>query len=116
MSRRPIRALSTRACVFISRAFADGDSYKDTKSGNEKRRNGQAGVSVHVSKEFSKGGGGGGGGEGKKTNTFIWGRVQRFSLLQKNRNSQAVRVLILRHCVDRQSPHEGRELQRNFEW
>ena len=60
MSRRLIRALSTRACVFISRAFADGDSYKDTKSGNEKRRKGQAGVFVHVSKEFSKGGGGGG--------------------------------------------------------
>ena len=59
MSRRLIRALSTRACVFISRAFADGDSYKDTKSGNEKRRKGQAGVFVHVSKEFSKGGGGG---------------------------------------------------------
>ena len=40
MSRLLIRALSTRACVFISRAFAAGDSYKDTKSGNEKRRNG----------------------------------------------------------------------------
>ena len=64
MSRRLIRALSTRACVFISRAFADGDSYKDTKSGNEKGRNGQAGVSVHVSKEFSKGGEGGGGVKG----------------------------------------------------
>lgn len=56
MSRRLIRALSTRACVFISRAFADGDSYKHTKSGNENRRKGQAGVFVHVSKEFSKGG------------------------------------------------------------
>ena len=61
MSRRLIRELSTRACVFISRAFADGDSSKHTKSGNEKRRKGQAGVFVHVSKEFSKGGGGGGG-------------------------------------------------------
>ena len=59
MSRRLIRALSTRACVFISRAFADEDSYKHTKSGNEKRRNGQAGVFVHVSKDLSKGGGGG---------------------------------------------------------
>ena len=68
MSRRLIRALSTRACVFSSSAFAHGDSYKHTKSGNEKRRKGQAGVFVHV----SKGGGGGGG-----------SRFQRLSLLQK---------------------------------
>ena len=84
MSRRLIRALSTRACVFISRAFADGDSYKDTKSGNEKRRKGQAGVFVHVSKEFSKGGGGG---------EVVIGD---FRYYKNNRNSQAVRVLILR--------------------
>ena len=84
MSRRLIRELSTRACVFISRAFADGDSSKHTKSGNEKRRKGQAGVFVHVSKEFSKGGGGG------------EDVIGDFRCYKNNRNSQAVRVLILR--------------------
>ena len=56
MSPLFIRTLSARACVCISCVFAAGDSYKDTKSGNEKRRNGLAEVIVPVSKEFSKGG------------------------------------------------------------
>ena len=103
MSRRLIRALSTRACVFISRAFADEDSYKHTKSGNEKRRNGQAGVFVHVSKDLSKGGGGGG---------VVF---RDFRCYKNNRNSQAVRVLILslhtKDRIDRQSLHKGREVQ-----
>ena len=41
MTRLVVRKLSAQTSVFISRAFAAGDkgSYKDTKSGKEKRVN-----------------------------------------------------------------------------
>lgn len=49
------RTLSALVCVFISSAFAAGDSDKDTKSGNE-IRNELAEFFGPIS-EFSKGGG-----------------------------------------------------------
>ena len=63
--------------------------------------NGYAEVFVHVSKEFFKG---------------VGGVVFRdFRCYKNNRNSQAVRALILslhtKDRIDRQSLHKGREVQ-----
>ena len=95
-----IRTLSAPACVFISRAFAAGDSYKDTNQGmrkegtgrrkflyllacEQKQRNRKYLQLVPESKEFSREGGGEGGGESFSIFLSIWSRFPRLSLSQK---------------------------------
>ena len=104
-----IRTLSAPACVFISRAFAAGDSYKDTNQGTrnegtgrrkflyllgceQKQRNREpVDRLVPESKEFSREGRGGGG------IILLFGVVFRdFRCHKNNHNSQVDRVLILR--------------------
>ena len=100
-----IRTLSAPACVFISRAFAAGDSYKDTNQGmrnegtgrrkflyllacEQKQRNREYLQLVPESKEFSREGGG--------SHSFIWVVFRDFRCHKNNHNSQVDRVLILR--------------------
>ena len=91
-----VRMLWAPACVFISRAFGAGDSYKDTNQGTrnegtgrrkflnlltceQKQRNREpVDRLVPESKQSSRGGGGRGG-----NHTFIWSRFSRLSLSQK---------------------------------
>ena len=101
-----IRTLSAPACVFISRAFAAGDSYKDTNQGmrnegtgrrkflyllacEQKQRNREYLQLVPESKEFSR--------EGRGGVILLFGVVFRdFRCHKNNHNSQVDRVLILR--------------------